>query len=168
VSGDIQMTGNVNIRWATEADYAQLGQVMFDAVRNGRSLYSEAQRTAWAPKPREGKSWAKRLEDQEIILQEHSSQVNGFMSLAPKGYIDFAYIRPSAQGSGLFRQLYDKIELRAVEKKFSRLWLHASLIAQPAFSAMGFVITKTEKVELSGQTFERFEMEKLMTTTNMQ
>jgi putative acetyltransferase len=164
MSGDIQMTGKVTIRWATEADYDQLGEVMFDAVRNGRSLYSEAQRMAWTPKPRKGKSWAKRLDDQEIILQEHSSQVNGFMSLAPGGYIDFAYIRPSAQGSGLFRRLYDKIELRAVESKLNRLWVHASLIAQPAFSAMEFVITKTESVELSGQTFERFEMEKLMTT----
>jgi putative acetyltransferase len=167
VSGDIQMTGYVNIRWATEADYAQLGQVMFDAVRNGRSLYSEAQRTAWAPKPREGKTWANRLEDQEIILQEHSSQVNGFMSLAPGGYIDFAYIRPSAQGSGLFRRLYDKIELRAVENRLNRLWVHASLIAQPAFSAMGFVTMKTDNVELSGQSFERFEMEKRMTTINV-
>lgn len=161
------MTGKVTIRWATEADYDQLGQVMFDAVRNGRSLYSEAQRMAWTPKPREGKNWANRLEDQEIILQENSSQVNGFMSLAPGGYIDFAYIRPSAQGSGLFRRLYDKIELRAVENKLNRLWVRASLIAQPAFSAMGFVISKTEKVELSGQSFERFEMEKLLTTINV-
>lgn len=154
------MTDAATIRWATDADYDQLGEVMFDAVHNGRSAYSDAQRAAWTPEPRSGEAWATRLGVQLIILQENGAQVNGFISLGQGGHIDLAFIRPTAQGTGLFRRLYQRLERRAAENKEQRLWTHASLMAQPAFFAVGFTIVKRETVEISGCAFERFEMEK--------
>lgn len=135
---------------------------MFDAVHNGRSLYSAAQREAWIPKPRIGTDWDARLEGQVIVLQEEGGHITGFMSLASQGYVDFAYIRPSAQGSGLFRRLYAHIEGVAISRGERRLWVHASLVAQPAFAAVGFTIVRKECVALSGQVFDRFEMEKVL------
>ncbi len=157
---DIKMTSAGKIRWATEADFDQLGEVMFDAVRNGRSAYSEAQRAAWAPEPRHGDEWAERLCGHSIVLQAVGPQIIGFMSLAPDGYIDLAFIRPAAQKSGLFRTLYHEIERKAINDNAERLWTYASLMAQPGFSAMGFAIVKNERVEISGHWFDRFEMEK--------
>ncbi len=154
------MTAGEIIRWASESDYAQLGEVMFDAVRHGRSRYSEAQREAWMPAPRAGADWSARLDAQAVNVEEDNGVIAGFMSLAPQGYIDFAYIRPSAQGSGLFRRLYGRIESKAVERKEKRLWVHASLVAQPAFAAVGFTIVRQEQVVLRGETFERCEMKK--------
>lgn len=148
------------LRWATAADFDELGEVMFDAVRNGKSRYSKAQRTAWTPEPRCGDEWEERLKGQAIILEAGGACVNGFLSLKPDGYIDLAFIRPAAQKSGLFRKLYREIERKAIEDGIKRLWTHASLMAQPGFSAMGFAIVTNERVEIAGETFDRFEMEK--------
>ena len=91
------------LRWATEADFDALADVMFAAVREGESPYTEAQRQAWVPEPRRGSAWRTRLLSQEIIVAEADGRLLGFMSLADGGYIDFAYIRSEARGAGLFR-----------------------------------------------------------------
>lgn len=154
------MTKSFNMRWAIIDDYPSIGEVMYDAVRSGKSKYSDAQRSAWMPEARSGDEWNIRLAQQDIILCEDNTQIVGFMSLAPKAYIDFAFIRPSAQGRGLFRKLYNEIENLAQKHNEPRLWVHASLMAQPAFSAVGFTIIKEETVAMRGQDFNRFEMEK--------
>ena len=154
------MAARLVLRWATPDDDVALGEVMFDAVHNGAGGYSAAQRRAWVPEPRRGPDWRRRLDGQDIMLAEDPERVAGFMSLAPEGYLDFAYIRPDFQGRGLFRRLYEKIEALAVDQKQLRIRVHASLTAQPAFSAMGFKIIRKESVEISGQSLDRFEMEK--------
>lgn len=152
------------LRRAVPADNAALGEVMFDAVRHGRSEYSEVQRAAWTPSARKGEAWDKRLNAQKIILAETRDIEGrvvavGFMSLAADNYLDFAYIRPEHQGQGLFRRLYAEIEILA-RKRGKRIWVHASLMAKPAFARMGFEITQKEDVALGVEMFERFEMQK--------
>ncbi len=148
------------LRWATEDDFDQLGEVMFDAIRNGPSLYSEEQRIAWLPAPFSGTEWIEKLAGQSIILEDMSGHVTGFMSLAPKGYINLVFIRPSAQGTGLFRRLYENIETKARADGVQVLSVHASLMARPAFAAMGFTVTTEETAERNNQMLRRFAMEK--------
>lgn len=93
-------------RWAAPSDDPILADIMFDAVRNGLSKYTEAQRSAWVPARREGHSWRERLNHQDIVVAEQGYEPVGFMSLASAGYIDFTYVRPSARGCGLFRALF--------------------------------------------------------------
>jgi putative acetyltransferase len=147
-------------RWAVPSDDAILADIMFDAVRNGPSKYSEPQRAAWVPRRREGQPWRDRLAGQDIVVAEQNDHPVGFMSLAPGGYIDFAYIRPVAQGCGLFRAMFERIEARAREQGLCALWVHASLAAQPAFSAVEFSIKHQEDVVLGTETLNRFKMEK--------
>lgn len=45
-----------------------------------------------------------RLDRQAIAIARDETRVIGFMTLEPGGYIDFAYIRPKAQRTGLFRR----------------------------------------------------------------
>lgn len=149
-------------RWAHEGDYATLGDVMFDAVRHGESRYNERQRAAWAPVARRGQEWTDRLRTQDIVLAETSESVLGFMSLATGGYIDFAFIRPKAQHTGLFRQLFELVIEKAGQKGEKLLWVHASLMAEPAFTKLGFSITKREQVAIGEEQFERFEMHKAL------
>ncbi len=148
-----------SFRWATSADHADLADVMFDAVRNGRSAYSDEQRRAWAPERRSGSEWSARLDEQMAAIGESDSGVVGFMSLCEGGYIDFAYIRPEAQGRGLFRILFAEIEKRSLARGDTRLWVHASLMAEPAFAAMGFSILEKQSVTIGRERFERFKME---------
>lgn len=112
------------------------------------------------PKPRKGAAWNKRLASQFISLAEVDGRMAGFMSLTPDGYVDFAYIRREFQGTGLFRRLLTQIEVKAKQKKLRRLTTHASLMARPAFAAMGFQVTEPETVEIGGVSFDRFAMAK--------
>jgi putative acetyltransferase len=148
-----------HFRWACERDYSALADIMFDAVRNGESRYTEAQRAAWVPAPRSGPDWEARLRRQEILVAEQEGRALGFVSLADGGYVDFAYIRPEAQHSGLFRQLLSRIVERAAAKGEPRLWTHASLMAEPAFERLGFMIRRREQVTIGDQSFDRCEME---------
>ena len=148
------------LNWATPTDYDALGDIVFDAVRNGPSKYTKAQRAAWEPERRGGPEWAERLEGQVISIARDDTRFVGFMSLAPDGYIDFAYIRPDAQGSGLFRRLFAMIENKARLQKEPRLWRPTSLMAQPAFAAVGFSITEHQVVPIGNQDLKRAYMEK--------
>lgn len=149
-----------NIRTAAHSDYDDLADVMFDAARNGPSKYTDRQRQAWVPSVRSGQQWEERLAAQTIVVASSSTTIFGFMSLAADSYIDFAYIRPAAQGTGIFRRLYESIEKLARDRGEQRLWVHASLMAERAFTAMGFSITKDETVNIGDQSLRRFEMEK--------
>lgn len=107
--------------------------------------------------------WAARLEGQVIAIARDETRFVGFMSLAAQGYIDFAYIRPEAQGSGLFRRLFAMIEDKARSQNEPRLWTHASLMAQPVFAAVGFAVVERQLVEIGGESLQRAKMEKLLT-----
>ena len=149
--------------WAIPADFDDLADIVFDAVRNGPSKYTEAQRAAWVPERRHGEDWAARLEGQVIAIARDGNRAVGFMSLAPEGYIDFAFIRPDAQGTGLFRRLFAMIEDKARSQNEPRLWTHASLMAEPAFAAMGFTVIERQVVPIGNEHFKRAMMEKPLT-----
>lgn len=148
------------LSWANQSDHDDLADVVYDAVRNGPSKYNQAQRAAWVPVRRCGAEWALRLEGQAIAIARNGNRAVGFMSLAPQGYIDFAFIRPDAQGTGLFRRLFDMIEDKARATGEPRLWTHASLMAQPAFAAVGFTVVEHQVVQIGDQHFDRAMMEK--------
>jgi putative acetyltransferase len=150
------------VRTCSANDFAELADVMYDAVRNGVSAYNDEQRQAWVSERRSGPEWESRLAGQTIFAAEEGNRIVGFISLAENGYIDFAHVRPASQGTGVFRQLFEKIEKLARKRNVSRLWVHASLMAEPAFSAVGFSVTEDQVVQVSDQTLRRFEMEKLL------
>ena len=156
------MSDTIQLRPATATDYDTLGELMYDAIHNGPSQYTDAQSQAWMPVPRRGPDWHARLAKQHVILAVQGHEVLGFMSIEPGGYVDFAYIRPQAQGSGLFRRLFAAITEWASAAGATQLSTHASLMAQPAFAAMGFEIEFHETVEVNGQSLPRAKMVKTL------
>lgn len=150
------------LTWATPTHYADLADVIYDAVRNGPSKYTEAQRALWVPERRGGEEWAARLDRQTIAIACDANRIVGFMSLETGGYIDFAYIRPEAQGTGLFRRLFAQIEAQARAISETRLWTHASLMTEPAFAAVGFEVIERQIVQIGGESFKRAKMELML------
>ena len=59
----------------------------------------------------------------------------------------------------MFRESFKRILDRARAKGLRLLWVHASLTAEPAFSALGFVARRREQVTIRGEVLDRFEME---------
>jgi putative acetyltransferase len=152
------------LTWPTPTDAAELADVMFDAVRNGPSKYTDAQRAAWVPERKRGVEWELRLAAKDIIIGRDGGRIVGFMSIEGGGYIDFAFIRPDAQGSGLFRRLFAMVEGHARAANEARLWVHASLMAQPAFAVVGFSVVEHQIVQIGDQLFQRAMMEKPLVT----
>ena len=152
------------LTWPTPTDAAELADVMFDAVRNGPSKYTDAQHAAWVPERKRGVEWELRLAAKDIIIGRDGGRIVGFMSIEGGGYIDFAFIRPDAQGSGLFRRLFDMVEGHARAANEARLWVHASLMAQPAFAVVGFSVVEHQIVQIGDQLFQRAMMEKPLVT----
>lgn len=141
--------------WALPGDLPHLGAVVFDAVREGPSPYSQAQRAAWMPGPPD---WRQRLHDQHVAIARQGDTILGLISLRADGYVDLAYIRPEARGLGLFGDLFAMIESRARELGLTALTTHASLMAQGPFLGQGFSILRRERVERAGQWLDRAEM----------
>ena len=151
------------LREATPADYDSLGALVYDAIHHGPTQYSPAQSRAWMAAPPKGDAWAKRMAGKQVIVADAGHALVGFMTLEPGGYVDFAYVRPEAQGSGLFRRLFETVEARAIEAGETALSTHASLMAQPAFAAMGFQIDHHETIEKDGEQLARAKMTKPLT-----
>ena len=86
------------------------------------------------------------------------------MSLRSDGDIDCAFIRRGSQRTGMFRKLFSEIENETSRQGISRLWVHASLIAQPAFLAVGFDTLTHEVMHIRGCVFERAGMRKIPAT----
>ncbi|WP_415922209.1 GNAT family N-acetyltransferase [Tateyamaria sp. SN6-1] len=141
----------------------RLGALMWDAIHNGPSAYTAAQRQAWLPEVPKGAPWAARVGDQQIWLAQQDGMALGFVTLADGGYVDFAYVHSAAQGRGVFRHLMTALETAARTQGTARLWTHASLMAQPAFARLGFRVIRHEDVARDGQTLSRAEMEKALT-----
>lgn len=97
-----------------------------------------------------------------MVLARDGDRIVGFMSIERGGYIDFAFIRPEAQGTGLFRALFNSVEAHARANAEPRLWVHASLMAQPAFVAVGFAVVEQQVVPIGDQDLKRACMEKLL------
>ncbi|MCT4559703.1 MAG: GNAT family N-acetyltransferase [Pelagimonas sp.] len=147
------------IRSATRADYARLGQVMFDAIRGGESPYSTAQRRAWISQVPFGQAWNARLARQHVFVAEVDGAVVGFMS-AQRNEIDLAFVLPAARGRGGFRSLYERLEATLIAEGWGAVTAYASLMAQPAFSSVGFYVVHHEDVVRNDQVLNRALMKK--------
>lgn len=156
------MSESPTIRLASGSEYDALGLLIYDAIHTDNAAYSEAEKTAWMPAPPEGLAWAARLAVQEVWVAEAEGELVGLITLAPEGYIDFAYIVAPYRGSGLFQRLYATLETEARAQNLERLWSHASLMATPALEKRGFRIVRPDPVERDGETLMRFEVEKFL------
>lgn len=138
---------------------AVLGQIMYAAIHADPSPYTPAQRQAWCGQAPNSAAWQTRLAQQEVFVAERQAGPVGFMTLA-RPEIDLAFVLPGARGQGVFRGLYDASEHCARMQKITRLTTYASLMAQPAFARMGFVILHQEEVPRGSQVLSRALMAK--------
>ena len=155
-----RVPGEALLRPATHADYDDVADVMFDAVRNGPSPYDEDQRKAWVPVPRSGREWTARLDGQQVVVADDNVQLVGFMTLEGRDHLDFAYVRPQARGAGLFRRLYEVVESLARASGAEVIHTEASLMARGPFEAVGFEVVREETVAIGNHAFRRFAMTK--------
>ncbi len=160
--GVTTVKSSMKVRWATPDDAPVLASVFYEAVRKGPSPYSDAQRVAWVPATPDPLTWRSRLNAGRVSVSELDGRVAGFMLLTQGGYIDLAFVLHDFRGRGVFRALYKAIEKAARRAGMVHLRTHASLMAEPAFRAVGFRVIQWETVTRAGETLRRAEMEKTL------
>lgn len=136
---------------------------MFEAIHATPSPYLPAQKRAWAPEPPQGKGWAQALSSQHIaVLADKSNVAQGFVTLAPDGLLDFAFIAPNWQGQGRLRPLVAMITSRARSLKLVTITAYASLTAQTGFAKLDFTLEHHEEVERHGERLKRAKMTRIL------
>ncbi len=124
------------------------------------TVYSEAQKEAWAPTPPDYIYWANRLAVKKPFVARVNQQIVGFMELEADGHIDCAYTHPDFQGKGIGTALYQHLETQAKKAKLTAVYVEASIIARPFFENQGFHYRQTNSIEKAGQTLTNFTLYK--------
>lgn len=118
--------------------------------------YTPQQVQAWAETMRDLEGWRKRLTEQFVLLAFVNNKLAGIISLREKdGYLDLLYVDKSYQGMGIAKRLYEKILIHAQEQKIAKLTVHASLMAKPFFSKMGWKEEGQDTKAMGGVQFTR-------------
>ncbi len=124
------------------------------------TVYTSAQKQAWAPRPPDYEKWRARLESKLPSLAIVDHRLAGFIELEPEGHIDCCYTHPDFQAKGVARSLFMHVESLAIDRGIERLTVEASIPARSFFQAMGFSELQQNKIPGAGQTLINYSMEK--------
>ena len=151
----------IKIRLFQVADAAAIAQLFHDTVHEvNRRDYSKQQLQAWAPDDLNFRNWDEVCANRFTYVAEEDGTIAGFGELEPNGHIDCFYCHKNYQRRGVGRQIYQAIEAQAIQLDLDRLWVEASITAQPFFEQMGFTTVKEQTVTRRGQAFINYVMQK--------
>lgn len=153
----------ITIRRFDIEDAGAIAHLFHDTVREiNRRDYSASQVAAWAPDDIHFRNWAEVCSSRFTYVADDQGVIAGFGELEANGHIDCFYCHKAYQRCGVGRQLYQALEAKALELGISRLFVEASITAQPFFQRMGFVEVTQQVVQRRGETFINYAMEKCL------
>ncbi|NRG18381.1 GNAT family N-acetyltransferase [Rhizobiales bacterium] len=128
----------------------------------GARYYSPDQLRAWAALAPTPKRFAELMGDGRIALvaTDKDDQAVAFADLEPDGHIHFLYAAPEAAGTGAVSTLYDRLEEKARDLGFIRLYAEASEAALRFFLKKGFTKTARREFEVEGVPIHNYAVEK--------
>ncbi|HJQ28405.1 MAG TPA: GNAT family N-acetyltransferase [Rubrobacter sp.] len=156
---------NVEIRDATFSDAKAIADIFYHTVLNVNVRdYSRTQVEAWAGAAPDPEKWQRRIaavqSSRQTFVAVHGGQVLGFAEFEGDGHIDTLYVHHDFQDCGIATRLLEKIEAEAQRRCLARLYTEASITARPFFERRGFSVVTPQSVEVRGQTFRNYRMEK--------
>lgn len=157
----------IKIQAYTQEDAQAVTEIFYQAVYAlDTRVYTDAQKSAWAPLPIDDSFWAHRLACKKPFLAKMGDKTLGFIELDADGHIDCLYVHPQWQRQGIAAALYYYVLQAAKRKKMQRLYVEASLAAQPFFLKQGFKLIKKNHLDRRGQVLINFSMELILLKEN--
>jgi putative acetyltransferase len=120
--------------------------------------YNEAQIDAWAQVERD--KWALKRLSRPTWVAAIGEEIVGFADLEPDGHLDMMYVHAAHQRKGVATALLKKVEAAATELSLPRIFTDASVTARAFFESGGFRVVAPQVVQVRGQYFANFLMEK--------
>jgi putative acetyltransferase len=131
------------------------------AVRDIASKdYDQQQILAWSQVDRQ--RWQQRLNDSKVWLAEIDRRIVGIISLEADGHLDLLFTDAEYQRRGVATALYRTVEQWARENGVTSIMTEASITAKPFFIHQGFDVNEQQLVQVRGQAFINFKMQKML------
>ena len=80
-----------------------------------------------------------------IVAVNQLSQIVGFSSITPQGYLHSMFVHKDFQGKGIATLLLKEIERYAMESKMVRITSEVSITARPFFEKWGYTVEIEQK-----------------------
>lgn len=141
------MKTNFIIRTAQQSDIVELKDLFQDTVLviNKRD-YSQEEVEDWASCGDDLSRIGKMIETHYFIVAvNRQSQIVGFSSITPQGYLHSMFVHKDFQGRGIATILLEEIERYAIAAGIKRITSEVSLTARPFFEKYGYVVEKEQK-----------------------
>lgn len=97
-----------------------------------------------------------------IVAVNQLSQIIGFSSITPQGYLHSMFVHKDFQGKNVATVLLEEIERYAASKGMIRITSEVSLTARPFFEKQGYVVEKEQKRQANKLSLTNFCMQKLL------
>jgi len=173
----------ITIRRAAENDIAAITKLYDETVKsvNARD-YTPQQIDVWASSAKNISRWQTAVKEQYFILaevnntplplvqakgltsslpsQEGNTNLVGFSSIAPDGYLDFMYVSKDFQRCGVASALLCEIENKAHEQNNNLIYAHVSATARGFFEKNGYIVREIVEDHFGGVVFMNNVMEK--------
>ena len=153
----------MHIREYQPRDAAAVADIFIRAVTvTGLKGYSPEQVSAWVEGDRSPAATHQRCGDGRLVLvaTDDTGTPVAFIDLDDDGHIDMLFCAPEHTGRGIASALYAKLEEAARQRGLTRLFVEASEVAKPFFTAKGFMLIRRNDFELGGVSIHNFIMEK--------
>lgn len=80
-----------------------------------------------------------------IVAVNQQSQIVGFSSITPQGYLHSMFVHKDFQDRGIATMLLEEIERYAISNGIMRITSEVSLTARPFFEKRGYIVEKEQK-----------------------
>ena len=152
------------IRVALQSDTVEQKQLFQNTVLAiNRRDYSQAEVEDWA-------SCGDNLANIKDMIKTHyfivavnqQSEIVGFSSITPQGYLHSMFVHKDFQGKGIAIMLLNEIEQYAITNGIMRITSEVSLTARPFFEKRGYIVEEEQKRKANQLSLTNFWMAKQM------
>ena len=156
------MKANFIVRAALQSDAVELKKLFQNTVLAiNRRDYSQAEVEDWA-------SCGDDLSNIEDMIKTHyfivavnqQSEIVGFSSITPQGYLHSMFVHKDFQGEGIATILLNEIEQYAITNGIMRITSEVSLTARPFFEKKGYIVEEEQKRKANQLSLTNFWMAK--------
>lgn len=156
------MNTNFTIRVAQKSDTTELMNLFQNTILTiNRRDYSQAEVEDWASCGVNSLKWEGMIETHYFIVAlNRQSQIVGFSSITPQGYLHSMFVHKDFQNRGVATLLLEEIERYAAEHQIVRITSEVSITARPFFEKRGYQVEVEQKRKANQLTMTNLVMVK--------
>ncbi len=156
------MKANYIIRTAQLSDVVELRDLYRNTVLIvNRRDYSQAEVEDWASCGDDLSKIADMIKTHYFIVAvNRQSQIVGFSSITPQGYLHSMFVHKDFQGKGVATILLQEIERYAIAAGIVRITSEVSLTARPFFEKKGYIVEVEQRRKANQLSLTNFWMAK--------